>query len=709
MAGVVGVAGSSSSRAFLEALLRPYAQIILSRRLVSGALVLAAIATFPHAAAATLLAVVLAQATVLVLGFGRTAAREGEYACMAVLTALAAVMGPDGAPWTIVAAGAVLAVFVAAALKMLLSTYHLPPLSLPFVLSAWVVQAVARLVPSADSAGVAAALAWLPGSWLAPSVWDAPAAMLYVHGAAAGVLLLAAIGWHSRIALVLAAVGAAAAVVTRMALRSMVDLGPVDLTASFNAMLTAMALGGVFFVPHPSSIALALLGGVLASLITYALLPLSGLLSLPLLALPFALTTLLVVAALRLRERDRHPATAMFTASGPEDVLERHLMRVRRFGDFAWLPFRLPFRGTWTVTQGHEGTHTHRGPWRHAFDFEVIGADGLAYQSDGREPRDFRCYNLPVLAAGRGTVEQVQDGVPDNAVGGMNARENWGNSVTLSHGTNLYSVYAHLIPGSITVKPGDPVRAGAEIGRCGNSGRSLVPHLHFHVQRGVPLGSETIAADFGDVVQRQGSQVTVSHRVIPAAGAVVRPIVRDEAVADALAFVPGSRWWLRDDAVGRQEEARVEVDLWGRRVLRSEKGALYLESYESALVVVAFDGASDSLLRFMLLAMARVPFDQEREVHWTDRVPRHLLSAWPSVALDLLAMIAPGLNDWDVHYVARRTEGTLTIAGSAGAFRTMAVVSLGGGPHQLIVERAGATRVVTLAATSGPAPSPEVI
>jgi len=704
---VAGIAARAAMRALLEGALRPYSQIIFSRRLVSGALVLAAIATFPRVAAATLLATVIAQATVLALGFGRTAAREGEYACAAVLTALAASMGPDGSTWVLVVAGAVLSVLLTGALQMVLANYSLPALSLPFVASAWTVQATARLVPHANGAAVVAQLAWLPPAWFVPSMWDVPAAMLYVHGALAGLLLLAAIAWHSRIALLLTFVGAASAALTRSALRPYVDVAPVDLTAAFNAVLTAMAVGGVFFVPHPTSIAVAMVGGALASVLTYALTPLSGVLSLQLLSLPFALTTLLVVAAFRMRERDRNPATAMRTATGPEDALERHLMRVRRFGDFAWLPFRLPFRGTWTVTQGHEGAHTHQGPWRHAFDFEVIGADGRAYDSDGREPRDFRCYNLPVLAAGTGTVELVQDGVPDNPVGGMNARENWGNSVTVAHGTNLYSVYAHLKPGSIAVKPGDPVRAGTEIGRCGNSGRSLVPHLHFHVQRGGPLGSETIAADFGDVVRRQDTRVTVSHRVIPAEGAVVRPIVRDEAVAGALAFAPGSRWWLHDKAAGREEEARVEVDLWGRRVLRSEKGALYLESYEDALVVVAFDGAPDSLLRFILLSMARVPFDQEREVHWTDRVPRHLLSAWPSVVLDLLAMIAPGLNDWDVNYLARRTEGTLAISGSAGAFRTTAVVSLGGGAHRITVERAGASRVITLAATSGATASPD--
>jgi urea transporter len=679
-------------RAVLEGILRPYAQIILSRSLVSGALIVAAIATFPSVAFATLVALTVAQALVLALGFGRTVARDGIVGCAAVLTTLAVAMTNGSTPWPLLVTGAVLAVFVTTALQLVLAQYGLPPLSLPFVAAAWIV----LLLPHASATGFAQPLALLPASWLAPSLWDVPAAILYVHGALAGGLLLAAIAWHSRIGLFLAGLGAAAAAAVHAILRPGVDVGPADVTAAFNALLTAMVVGGVFFVPHPTSLLLALLSGALASVLSYALLPWSGALSVPLLSLPFALTTMLVIAALRLRERDRLPATALLSATNPEDALERHLMRVRRFGDSAWLPFRLPFRGSWTVTQGHEGAHTHRGLWRHALDFEILGADGLAYQTDGRDPRDFRCYNLPVLAAGTGTIDHARDDIPDNPIGGMNARDNWGNTVVIAHGSNLYSVYAHLRPGSIAVKAGDAVRAGATIGRCGNSGRSLVPHLHFHVQRGAALGSETLAADFGDVVQRHGQHVTVAHRVIPVEGAIVRPIIRDESLASALAFWPGTQWRLHEPATGRTEEARVEVDLWGRSVLRSPLGALYLESYDNALVAVACDGNSQSLLRYVVLTLARVPFDQDGAVEWTDRVPRRLVGSWPWGVSDLFTVLAPGMNDWEITYRARRTEGTFVIEGSAPAFRSTAVIALSGSAHQLTLERDGRSRTVVL-------------
>ena len=46
-------------------------------------------------------------------------------------------------------------------------------------------------------------------------------------------------------------------------------------------------------------------------------------------------------------------------------------------------------------------------------------------------------------------------------------------------GPDVYAFYAHLQPGKMRVKLGDKVKAGAPIGKLGNSGNSTAPHLHF--------------------------------------------------------------------------------------------------------------------------------------------------------------------------------------------------------------------------------------
>jgi murein DD-endopeptidase MepM/ murein hydrolase activator NlpD len=56
-----------------------------------------------------------------------------------------------------------------------------------------------------------------------------------------------------------------------------------------------------------------------------------------------------------------------------------------------------------------------------------------------------------------------------------------GNYVILSLGAGRYAFYAHLKPGSITVRPGQRVTVGQQIARLGNSGSSSGPHLHFQL------------------------------------------------------------------------------------------------------------------------------------------------------------------------------------------------------------------------------------
>ncbi len=56
-----------------------------------------------------------------------------------------------------------------------------------------------------------------------------------------------------------------------------------------------------------------------------------------------------------------------------------------------------------------------------------------------------------------------------------------GNHVVVDHGDGRYALYAHLRRGSVDVRPGQHVRSGEQIARCGNSGNSSEPHLHFQV------------------------------------------------------------------------------------------------------------------------------------------------------------------------------------------------------------------------------------
>ena len=77
-------------------------------------------------------------------------------------------------------------------------------------------------------------------------------------------------------------------------------------------------------------------------------------------------------------------------------------------------------------------------------------------------------------------------------------RTGWGNYVVLKHvlpsGESVYSLYAHLMPASVRVAPGDVVAAGETIGQVGQTGRASSPHLHIEIRKNTPAGDEERSA-----------------------------------------------------------------------------------------------------------------------------------------------------------------------------------------------------------------------
>jgi murein DD-endopeptidase MepM/ murein hydrolase activator NlpD len=94
-----------------------------------------------------------------------------------------------------------------------------------------------------------------------------------------------------------------------------------------------------------------------------------------------------------------------------------------------------------------------------------------------------------VRAPADGVVVEAVDGIRDNRpqVEVENRNAPAGNHVLLDLGNGEYALLAHLRRGSVRVREGRRVRAGDLLGRCGNSGNSSEPHLHFHLQDGPRL------------------------------------------------------------------------------------------------------------------------------------------------------------------------------------------------------------------------------
>ena len=94
---------------------------------------------------------------------------------------------------------------------------------------------------------------------------------------------------------------------------------------------------------------------------------------------------------------------------------------------------------------------------------------------------------VPVRAAAAGTVLGARDGMEDVSIrttgrDSVKGKE-CGNGVRIDHGGGWHSQYCHLKQGSVSVKPGDLVRIGDQIGAVGLSGLTEFPHLHITVEK----------------------------------------------------------------------------------------------------------------------------------------------------------------------------------------------------------------------------------
>lgn len=92
-----------------------------------------------------------------------------------------------------------------------------------------------------------------------------------------------------------------------------------------------------------------------------------------------------------------------------------------------------------------------------------------------------------VLAAAPGTVLRARDGVEDRSVRdqppGAVAGQECGNGLVIDHGGGWETQYCHMRRGSLAVRPGDHVAAGAVLGKVGLSGNTEFPHLHLTVRK----------------------------------------------------------------------------------------------------------------------------------------------------------------------------------------------------------------------------------
>lgn len=131
-------------------------------------------------------------------------------------------------------------------------------------------------------------------------------------------------------------------------------------------------------------------------------------------------------------------------------------------GDWGW-----PTARPWQITSGF----IYRGKKHH----DAIDISGPGEGS-------------PIFAAKEGIVVEARDA--------CNSCNRWseGTYIVIQHSNDWYSIYAHMVKGSLRVKVGDYVSKGQVIGSMGHTGKATGTHLHFGIYKGWPYHSSGYVA-----------------------------------------------------------------------------------------------------------------------------------------------------------------------------------------------------------------------
>lgn len=378
----------------------------------------------------------------------------------------------------------------------------------------------------------------------------------------------------------------------------------------FNFILSAIAIGGFYFVPSTRSYLLAIISAPLIVLVISGLGIISISYQLPLYSLPFSFVVMLVIYVFENRYTITKLHLVEFQKYSPEKNLYAHHNNMERFKNDTYVHIHLPYYGEWFVSQGHDGDITHKDDFRHAWDFVITDETKKTYRLPGTDVKDFYCYGKPVLAPAAGQVVAIEDGVDDNVIGDVNVEKNWGNTIIIKHTEFLYSKLSHIKNDSFKVKNGDYVKKGDVLALCGSSGRSPEPHLHFQLQSTAYLNAGTIDYPICYYLTKEDEKYTFHSFDNPQEGETVLKATPTPLISQAFHFVPGMKmnFKVTRGAETTAESWEVFADSTNATYFycKTTGSVAFFTNNETLLYFLSFSGDKNSLLYYFYLGAHKV-------------------------------------------------------------------------------------------------------
>jgi urea transporter/murein DD-endopeptidase MepM/ murein hydrolase activator NlpD len=641
----------------LQSIINSYAILFFSQNKVFGILLLIASFLNPVTGIAGFISVVFSIGLVTLMGYHRESIRMGFYSFNALLLGIGFgtfyQLNIYFFIWLIIACTVVTMLSIALSAKLI--KYNLPLLSLPFILIFWLVMLGANslyymgLAPLTYSTFVFDIYADGTNSFSNLLPFTIPvylgfffrsiSAILFQNNVLAGIIISVGLIIHSRIYFSLMVIAFITACLLNYFLGTYPD-GISYYNLGANVMMASAALGSFFLIPSTRSYLWAIVIVPLMFLFINGLARVSVIFDLPVLSLPFCLLIYLLIYFLRLRINPGKLQLTPIQYYSPERNLYQHLNTKERLNDLYYFNFSLPFMGTWLVSQGYNGTITHKGDWGNALDFVIKDDDNNTFKYPGLQLSDFYCYNKPVLACGDGIIEHAVSHIEDNEINQINTVENWGNTIVIKHLNGLYSKISHLKKDSVKVKPGDYVKRGDIIAMCGSSGRSPEPHLHFQIQTTPYIGSKTITYPLSYYINQTDTQNKLTSFTVPDEDTLISPVVINSSLKKAFNLLPGYTANL-----SANDRATEPIEVFMNELnqtyiyCKTTGSAAYFIDNGTSFYFTDFYGDRDSLLYFFFLAAYRVVFTVDPSIKINDVYPIQIATG--TATLWLQDIIAP--------------------------------------------------------------------
>jgi len=411
----------------------------------------------------------------------------------------------------------------------------------------------------------------------------------------------------------------------------------------FNFILSAIAIGGYFLIPSRQSLLWSILIIPILVITTIGSDRLFAMFGLSVFSLPFNVVVIGILYAFKIRyDQTKEPILTYIQQKNPEtNAYIFHSLEAKEFGLFN-IPIHLPFLGDWTVNQGHEGKYTHRDFYKYAWDFIIKDPiSNLEFTNDGYLVTDYYCYDKPVVAPGNGVVVAVVNNIEDNEIGFANVQQNWGNTIVIKHAEFLYSKMSHLKMNSIKISIGDSVVKGQEIGRCGNSGRSPYPHLHFQMQASEVIGSPTIFWPIANFIDNSSSQKEFIEKGVPVENSTISNIQTATILNNAFKWNPGDVFGIEQSINDNKKTLFVienEIDSYNQTYLYcvKTKAKLFYINNGKTFSALNYIGSKISPLYFMFCSFYKLVFSAQ-QISVKTKFPVHQLYKSPLLTLqDLL-------------------------------------------------------------------------